>query len=93
VGVSHLEFEAKVPVTDQRDGCYKDLYADSRLWLQAGWVDYFAPQLYWPIDFPNQSFPVLLKWWTEQNTKERNLWAAGTLNRTNYPPQQLSTRC
>ncbi len=46
---------------------YEKLYADARKWLQNGWCDYFAPQLYWAIDPPEQSFPVLLKWWTQQN--------------------------
>jgi len=41
---------------------FAELYADSRKWLANGWVDYFAPQLYWPIDPPDQSFPVLLRW-------------------------------
>jgi uncharacterized lipoprotein YddW (UPF0748 family) len=54
---------------------YAGLYADSRLWLANGWLDYFAPQLYWPIDPPQQSFPILLNWWTQQNAKGRNLWA------------------
>jgi len=53
---------------------YAGLYADSRLWLANGWLDYFAPQLYWPVDSPQQSFSVLLNWWTRQNTKGRNLW-------------------
>ena len=53
---------------------YASLYADSRLWLASGWLDYFAPQLYWPIDSPQQSFPVLLNWWTAQNVKGRHLW-------------------
>jgi hypothetical protein len=53
---------------------YANLYADSRLWLASGWVDYFAPQLYWPVDSPQQSFPVLLNWWATQNVKGRNLW-------------------
>ena len=52
---------------------YSALYADSRKWLANGWVDYFAPQLYWAIDPPDQSFPVLLRWWAEQNTKDRTL--------------------
>ena len=47
------------------------LYADSVRWLTNGWVDYFAPQLYWNINAPEQSYPVLLKWWVEQNTKQR----------------------
>jgi uncharacterized lipoprotein YddW (UPF0748 family) len=53
---------------------YAGIYADSRLWLANGWLDYFAPQLYWPVDSPQQSFPVLLNWWTQQNIKGRNLW-------------------
>jgi uncharacterized lipoprotein YddW (UPF0748 family) len=52
---------------------YANLYADSRKWLMNGWVDYFAPQLYWSIDSKEQSFPVLLKWWTQQNSKHRHL--------------------
>ena len=52
---------------------YEELYADSRKWLANGWVDYMAPQLYWPIN-SEWSFPVLLKWWAAQNTRNRNLW-------------------
>ena len=52
---------------------YEELYADARKWLVNGWVDYFAPQLYWRIESP-QSFPVLLKWWAEQNKLDRQLW-------------------
>ena len=52
---------------------FENLYADSRKWLASGWVDYFAPQLYWGINPPEQSFPVLLKWWVEQNAKARLL--------------------
>ena len=52
---------------------YTKLYADSRKWLANGWLDYFAPQLYWAISPPEQSFPVLLRWWVEQNSKDRLL--------------------
>lgn len=52
---------------------YDKLYADSRKWLANGWLDYFAPQLYWAISPPEQSFPVLLAWWEEQNVKHRLL--------------------
>jgi uncharacterized lipoprotein YddW (UPF0748 family) len=53
---------------------YEQLYADARLWLQNGWADYFAPQLYWQIQPPAQSYPVLLNWWASQNEKKRHLW-------------------
>jgi uncharacterized lipoprotein YddW (UPF0748 family) len=54
---------------------FAKLYADSRKWLASGWVDYFVPQLYWAIAPPEQSFPVLLKWWAEQNGEGRNIYA------------------
>lgn len=53
---------------------YGQLYADSRLWLANGWLDYFSPQLYWPINAPAQGFSALLGWWESQNVKGRNLW-------------------
>jgi uncharacterized lipoprotein YddW (UPF0748 family) len=54
---------------------YAHLYTDSRKWLAEGWVDYLAPQLYWPIARPEQSYADLLAWWVDQNAKSRNLWA------------------
>ena len=53
---------------------YTQIYADSKKWLQAGWLDYLAPQLYWPIARPDQSYPVLYDWWLQQNTKQRHIW-------------------
>jgi len=53
---------------------YEKLYADARKWLVEGWCDYMAPQLYWAIEPPAQSFPVLLKWWADNNPKQRHLW-------------------
>jgi uncharacterized lipoprotein YddW (UPF0748 family) len=60
---------------------YNLLYADARLWLNNGWVDYFTPQLYWPINQVPQSFPVLLGWWAKENTEKRNLWPGMIINR------------
>ena len=45
---------------------YDGLYADARLWLREGWVDYLAPQLYWKLDAPEQPFARLLDWWIDQ---------------------------
>jgi uncharacterized lipoprotein YddW (UPF0748 family) len=50
------------------------LYADAKLWLNKGWIDYFSPQLYWPINRMQQSFPVLLGWWSSENIMNRHLW-------------------
>jgi uncharacterized lipoprotein YddW (UPF0748 family) len=53
---------------------YDVLYADAKLWLNKGWIDYFTPQLYWSIRRLTTSFPVLLGWWANENTKQRHLW-------------------
>lgn len=53
---------------------YLLLHADSKKWLNNGWLDYIAPQLYWPVDSKGQPFAPLLKWWVSQNTKHRHVW-------------------
>lgn len=60
---------------------YEELYADAKLWLNKGWVDYFSPQLYWPISRYAQSFPVLLGWWNSENTMKRHLWPGISVGR------------
>ena len=53
---------------------YEQLYADSVLWLQNGWCDYFAPQLYWQIYRENVPYYGLLRWWVEHNPKKRHIY-------------------
>ncbi len=53
---------------------YENLYADARLWIQEGWVDYFTPQIYYKMDQIPQPFPVMLEWWLEQNDHDRHIW-------------------
>jgi len=60
---------------------YDVLYADAKLWLNEGWLDYFSPQLYWTIKRPNLSFPALLQWWSSENTKQRHLWPGISVGR------------
>jgi len=50
---------------------YAEQYADTKLWLQQGWVDFYAPQLYWKISAPNQPYELLLDWWLDANTASR----------------------
>lgn len=60
---------------------YDQLYADAKLWLNKGWIDYFSPQLYWPINRMPQSYPVLLGWWQSENTMQRHLWPGISVGR------------
>ncbi|MGN6420927.1 MAG: family 10 glycosylhydrolase [Pseudobacter sp.] len=60
---------------------YEQLYADAKLWWNKGWVDYFAPQLYWTITRNGLSFPVLLGWWARENQHQRHLWPGMSVGR------------
>ena len=53
---------------------YDKLYADAETWLENGWVDYFSPQLYWPIAQAPQAYDVLLDYWISQNRQNRHIW-------------------
>lgn len=68
-GIWKPGFPAGIEGTSQ----YDELFADAKLWLNQGWIDYFSPQLYWKNDGP-QSFTSLLKWWESENTEKRHLW-------------------
>ena len=54
---------------------YSQIYCDPIAWLQAGKVDYVAPQLYWKITGA-QDYVALSKWWNDQ---------AATYGRHIYP--------
>ncbi|MFN0123526.1 MAG: glycoside hydrolase family 10 protein [Blastocatellia bacterium] len=72
---------------------YNEIFADSRRWLNEGWVDYLTPQLYWPIAPPAQSYTALLDWWNSQNTRGRHLWPGNAVYKigtaTNFPTNEI----
>lgn len=45
---------------------YSALFADTKKWIQSGWVDYLAPQVYWYIGQSGSDYKLLVPWW---NTK------------------------
>ncbi|MBL7742280.1 MAG: family 10 glycosylhydrolase [Chitinophagaceae bacterium] len=76
--------------SDTRAGVtnYDDLYANILLWLQKGWIDYVAPQLYLEIGHDKIAYEKMLDWWSRHSygkhiyighgiyrTAERNSWA------------------
>jgi len=76
-GIWRPGYPASIEGFDQ----YDQLYADAKLWLNKGWIDYFSPQLYWPINRMPQSYPVLLGWWQGENTMQRHLWPGISVGR------------
>ena len=49
---------------------YDDLFADIKLWVERGWVDYNLPQLYWEMGHSAADYTTLLKWWNDNNFKQ-----------------------
>ena len=42
---------------------YSVQFCDPIAWIQGGYVDYIAPQLYWPTYQTKQDYDVLSQWW------------------------------
>jgi hypothetical protein len=57
------------------------LYADIRLWVQEGWIDYNIPQVYWQIGHTAADYATLVQWWAE-HTANRPLFIGQDVMRT-----------
>ena len=42
---------------------YHDQYADTKKWIEEGWLDYVIPQLYWEFSHSLAPFADLVDWW------------------------------
>lgn len=42
---------------------YNETYSDTLSWVEGGYVDYIAPQIYWETNDLVASYKVLAKWW------------------------------
>ncbi len=73
-----------IPAPDKPDGItgfnqYDSLYADTQKWMDEGWVDYLAPQLYWPSTQTNQAYEPLIGWWADHTSGGRYIFAGNNL--------------
>jgi len=66
---------------------YDKLYADVERWLSEGWMDYLAPQLYWPRAQTAQAFEPLLQAWRANNPLGRPIHPGLFTSRINDTPQ------
>lgn len=46
---------------------YDDLFANILLWMQKGWIDYVAPQLYLEIGHDKIAYEKILDWWSKHS--------------------------
>ncbi len=60
---------------------YDDLYADIKLWVQNGWIDYNVPQIYWEMGHKSADYSILVKWWSENN-ENQHLYIGQDVKRT-----------
>jgi uncharacterized lipoprotein YddW (UPF0748 family) len=61
---------------------YSDIYADTPVWINQGWVDYIVPQLYWYIGYNVADYSTLSTWWS-QNASDRHLYIGQAAYRIN----------
>ena len=40
-------------------------YVNTKLWIEAGWIDYIVPQVYWAFDDKLSPFDIVAKWWND----------------------------
>lgn len=58
---------------------YVTLACDGPRWLSEGWVDYVAPQLYWPTTQTGQAFGTLANFWSQKNGLETDIFLGHAL--------------
>ncbi|PLT43724.1 family 10 glycosylhydrolase [Paenibacillus sp. FSL W8-1187] len=72
--------ETKAGVT-----AYDSMYADVRLWVQKGWLDYVAPQIYWSFAHPTVPYGKVADWW------QRTVRGTGVDLYIGHSPYKLGT--
>ena len=45
---------------------YDAIFCDALAWVNGGYVDYLAPQIYWSFDTESAPFDTLALWWSEK---------------------------
>ena len=65
---------------------YSAYFADTRKWLQEGWLDYLAPQLYWHIGQTGSDYALLVPWWNN-NAFNRHIYIGIAAYKVNDPAQ------
>lgn len=68
--------------SESKAGCtnYDELSADVLHWLEMGWIDYVAPQLYWEIGKSGVDYETLASWWSQYSFGRKlyvGLYASG----------------
>ena len=65
--------------TNSGQTSYDNLYCDTKLWVEKGWLDYIAPQLYWSTDNLYANYNTLLSWWDSNCATRTHLYIGHAL--------------
>lgn len=68
--------------TDGQQHYQSYLYADSKLWVESGWLDYILPQTYWGFEHNTAPYADLIDWWVKVIDRpgiKTNLYASHAL--------------
>jgi uncharacterized lipoprotein YddW (UPF0748 family) len=68
---------------------YTTLFADSKKWLQQGWLDYLAPQVYWYIGQAGANYAAIVPWWNDQ-ANGRHIYIGMAGYKVNDPAQGVN---
>ncbi len=60
---------------------FTSIYCDAPTWMRRGWVDYLAPQLYWPSTQTAQAYGPLVRWWASTTSDGRSIFGGNYLSR------------
>ncbi|WP_234032850.1 family 10 glycosylhydrolase [Paenibacillus faecalis] len=44
---------------------YDAIFADSKKWIDEGWIDYITPQIYWYRGYSPAAYDKLIEWWSD----------------------------
>lgn len=81
--------------TNSGQTSYDNLYCDTKLWVEKGWLDYIAPQLYWSTNNLYANYNKLLNWWDLETYKSTHLYIGHALykldlsNKRKFAPSEI----
>jgi len=86
---SDVDFEGTKTQAGQPS--YDATYADTKLWMQKGWIDYITPQIYWHIGHERADFEEITNWWTRNHFK-RHLYIGHGIYKVNKDADEKQWR-
>jgi len=66
---------------------YDHVYADTRKWLELGWLDYITPQIYWSTQSKYAPYEVMIDWWNK-NAFQRHIYGGQAVFKIASPEEE-----